>query len=145
MTKGEMKAGDALSMAAATGNAARLKQLLDGTGVHPDTLNEFGFTALQGMMMGHDMIANLLLEKGANPNVQDHHGVAPVHDAARTGFLDTVEVLVEYGASVNIPDKSGALPIHIAIQEGHWNVVEFLAPLSELKHTNDSSSQTSWP
>ncbi|KAF7665089.1 hypothetical protein LDENG_00154700 [Lucifuga dentata] len=139
MPKGGMNAGDALSMAAATGNAPALKQILEVTGVHPDTLNEFGYTALQVMMMGHCVIASLLLEKGANPNVQDHHGVAPVHDAARTGFLDTVEVLVEYGASVNMPDKSGALPIHIAISEGHWDVVQFLAPLSDLKHANHSS------
>lgn len=90
------------------------------------------------MMMGNSKIATLLLEKGADPNVQDKQGITPVHDAARTGFLDTLRVLVEYGASVNIPDHSGALPIHIAIWEGHRDVVEFLAPLSDLKHTNIS-------
>lgn len=89
-------------------------------------------------MMGNSKIASLLLEKGANPNVQDRHGIMPVHDAARTGFLDTVEVLVEYGASVNIPDRSGALPIHIAIREGHRDVVKYLAPRSNLKHANVS-------
>lgn len=88
------------------------------------------------MMMGNSKIASLLLEKGADPNVQDKHGIAPVHDAARTGFVDTLQVLVEYGASVNVSDKSGALPIHIAIREGHRDVVEFLAPRSDLKHTN---------
>lgn len=90
------------------------------------------------MMMGNSKIASLLLEKGADPNVQDKHGIAPVHDAARTGFLDTLQVLVEYGALVNIPDQSGALPIHIAIREGHRDVVEFLAPCSDLKHANIS-------
>lgn len=90
------------------------------------------------MMLGNCKIASLLLEKGADPNVQDKHGIAPVHDAARTGFLDTLQVLVEYGASVNLPDQSGALPIHIAIREGHRAVVEFLAPRSDLKHANRS-------
>lgn len=83
-------------------------------------------------------MASLLLEHGANPNLQDRHGIAPVHDAARTGFLDTLQVLVEFGASVNTPDKSGALPIHLAIREGHRDVVEFLAPRSNLKHPNTS-------
>lgn len=87
-------------------------------------------------MMGNTQIASLLLEKGADANVQDKHGIAPVHDAAHTGFLDTLQVLVEYGASVNIPDHTGALPIHIAIREGHRDVVGFLAPRSDLKHTN---------
>lgn len=96
------------------------------------------WSLLQVMMMGNSKIASLLLEKGADPNVQDKHGIAPVHDAARTGFLDTLQVLVEYGALVNIPDQSGALPIHIAIREGHRDVVEFLAPRSDLKHANIS-------
>lgn len=91
--------------------------------------------------MGNAKVAVLLLEKGADPNVQDKHGVAPAHDAARTGFLHTLQVLVEHGASVNLPDQSGALPIHIAIREGHRDVVEFLAPRSDLKHAT-ASGQT---
>ncbi|KAG7236762.1 hypothetical protein INR49_029530, partial [Caranx melampygus] len=138
MVLSEMDAGKALTAAAAKGNTSEVQRILEESRVHPDTLNEFGRTALQVMMMGNSKIASLLLEKGANPNVQDKYGIAPVHDAARTGFLDTLRVLVEYGASVNIPDQSGALPIHIAIREGHRDVVEFLAPQSDLKHANIS-------
>lgn len=101
-----------------------------------NSLSAFSWYLLQVMMMGNSKIASLLLEKGADPNLQDRHGVVPAHDAAHTGFLDTLQVLVEYGASVNIPDQRGALPIHFAIQEGHRDVVEFLAPRSDLKHTN---------
>lgn len=88
--------------------------------------------------MGNTKVATLLLEHGADPNAQDQHGITPAHDAACTGFLDTLQVLVEHGASVNTPDKGGALPIHIAIREGHRDVVEFLAPRSDLKHANAS-------
>ena len=90
------------------------------------------------MMMGNSKIAALLLEKGADPNVQDKHGITPAHDAARTGFLDTLRVLVDHGASVNLPDQSGALPIHVAIREGHRHAVAFLAPRSDLKHATVS-------
>ncbi|XP_037328840.1 cyclin-dependent kinase 4 inhibitor D [Pungitius pungitius] len=138
MVLSQMDAGKALTAAAANGSTSEVLRILEECRVHPDTLNEFGRTALQVMMMGNSKIAGLLLEKGADPNVQDKHGIAPVHDAARTGFPDTVRVLVEYGASVNLPDQSGALPIHIAIREGHRGVVEFLAPLSDLKHANVS-------
>ncbi|XP_024914400.1 cyclin-dependent kinase 4 inhibitor D isoform X2 [Cynoglossus semilaevis] len=134
----EMDAGSALTTAAAKGNTTEVQKILEERRIHPNALNQFGRTALQVMMMGNSQIARLLLEKGAQPNIQDRHGIAPVHDAARTGFLDTVGVLVEYGASVNIPDQSGALPIHIAIREGHRDVVEFLAPRSDLKHANTS-------
>lgn len=91
--------------------------------------------------MGCTSVACVLLDHGADPNVQDRCGVTPAHDAARTGFLDTVRVLVDYGASVNVPDHSGALPIHIAIRESNWDVVEFLAPLSNLGHQDNAGSK----
>ena len=90
------------------------------------------------MMMGNTKVARLLLEHGADPNAQDAHGVGPAHDAAQTGFLETLQALVEHGASVNAPDRHGALPLHMAIREGHRRVVEFLAPRSDLKHANTS-------
>ncbi|XP_061572546.1 cyclin-dependent kinase 4 inhibitor D [Cololabis saira] len=138
MVLSQMDAGKALTAAAAKGNAAELQRILQELRLHPDTRNEFSRTALQVMMMGNSKIARLLLEKGADPNVQDRHGITPAHDAARTGFLDTLQVLVENGASVNIPDQNGALPIHIAIREGHRDIVQFLAPRSDLKHANIS-------
>lgn len=91
-------------------------------------------------MMGNSNVASLLLEHGADPNIQDRRGVTPAHDAARTGFLDTLSVLVDFGASVNTPDQSGTLPIHIAIREGYMDVVEFLAPRSNLEHPNTSGA-----
>ncbi|XP_067230885.1 cyclin-dependent kinase 4 inhibitor D [Chanodichthys erythropterus] len=132
--------GKSLSAAAAQGNVAAVRRILQDHRVEPDTLNEFGKTALQVMMMGSTSVACVLLDHGADPNVQDRCGVTPAHDAARTGFLDTVRVLVDYGASVNVPDHSGALPIHIAIREGNWDVVEYLAPLSNLGHQDNQGA-----
>lgn len=85
-------------------------------------------------MFGSPTIALELLKQGASPNVQDASGTTPAHDAARTGFLDTLKVLVEHGADVNMPDDTGALPIHLAVLEGHTNVVSFLAAESDLYH-----------
>ncbi|KAG7459512.1 hypothetical protein MATL_G00211430 [Megalops atlanticus] len=141
MVLSERDAGKNLSTAAARGKVQEVRRMLEEHRVHPDTLNEFGKTALQVMMMGSTNVACLLLEHGANANVQDRHGVTPAHDAARTGFVDTLRVLVEFGASVNTPDNAGALPIHIAIREGHTDVVEFLAPRSNLSH-QDTSGDT---
>lgn len=92
-------------------------------------------------MFGNIFVAQELLKEGANPNVQDELSTTPAHDAARTGFLDTLKILVEYGAYVNVPDASGSLPLHVAIREGHADVVCFLAPQSKLQH-QDSQGRT---
>lgn len=92
-------------------------------------------------MFGNIFVAEELLKQGANPNIQDVSGTTPAHDAARTGFLDTLKILVEHGADVNVPDASGSLPIHVAIREGHTDVVCFLAPQSQLQQ-KDSKGRT---
>ncbi|XP_060037705.1 cyclin-dependent kinase 4 inhibitor D [Erinaceus europaeus] len=130
----EAGAGDRLSGAAARGDVHELRRLLHHELLHPDALNRFGQTALQVMMFGSPAIALELLKQGASPNVQDAWGTTPAHDAARTGFLDTLKVLVDHGADVNTPDGRGALPIHLAVREGHRAVVSFLVAESDLQH-----------
>uniref|UniRef100_A0A8C3T9X9 Cyclin dependent kinase inhibitor 2D n=2 Tax=Chelydra serpentina TaxID=8475 RepID=A0A8C3T9X9_CHESE len=93
------------------------------------------------MMFGNTFVAEELLKQGASPNIQDEAGRAPAHDAARTGFLDTLRVLVEHGADVNVPDGAGALPVHVAVREGHTEVVRYLAPESDLRH-RDAEGRT---
>ncbi|XP_061080981.1 cyclin-dependent kinase 4 inhibitor D-like [Conger conger] len=138
MVLSEIDAGKNLTAAASRGNVKELRRMLEEQHVHPDTVNEFGRTALQAMMMGSTSVACLLLEHGANANVQDRLGVTPAHDAARAGFVDTLQIMVQFGASVNTQDNTGALPIHVAIREGHIDVVEFLAPRSNLNHQDTS-------
>lgn len=82
------------------------------------------------MKLGNPEIARRLLLRGANPNLKDRTGFAVIHDAARAGFLDTVQALLEFQADVNIEDNEGNLPLHLAAKEGHLPVVEFL-----VKHT----------
>ncbi|CAM5125275.1 unnamed protein product [Natator depressus] len=137
----EISAGDRLSGAAARGDLAELRRLLHQELVHPDSHNRFGKTALQVMMFGNTFVAEELLKQGASPNIQDEAGRAPAHDAARTGFLDTLRVLVEHGADVNVPNGAGALPVHVAVREGHMEVVRYLAPESNLRH-RDAEGRT---
>ncbi|KAM8974706.1 cyclin-dependent kinase 4 inhibitor D [Pelodytes ibericus] len=132
----ETSAGDRLTRAAAQGDLSEVKRLLHQERIHPDCLNRFGKTALQVMMFGCTPVAEELLKQGASPNIQDSYGIAPAHDAARTGFLDTLQVLVHHGADLNTPDASGSLPIHLALRGGHMPVISYLASRSDLAHSD---------
>ncbi|XP_042321676.1 cyclin-dependent kinase 4 inhibitor C-like [Sceloporus undulatus] len=78
------------------------------------------------MKLGNPEIARRLLLGGADPDLKDGRGFAVLHDAARAGFLDTLQTLLEFQADVNAEDGEGNLPLHLAAQEGHLPVVAFL-------------------
>ncbi|KAM9501224.1 cyclin-dependent kinase 4 inhibitor B-like [Clarias gariepinus] len=130
-----MRAADAdrlaheLTSAAAGGDTARAELLLrDGADVNRE--NRFGRTPVQVMMMGSEHMASLLLSHGANPNIADvSTGATPLHDAAREGFLRTVELLVRAGADVTTLDHSGRSPAQLALQEGHAHIANYLQHL----------------
>eukprot|EP00062_Callorhinchus_milii_P026313 gi/632988277/ref/XP_007883020.1/ PREDICTED: cyclin-dependent kinase 4 inhibitor D-like [Callorhinchus milii] len=136
MVKSDIRDGKRLSGAAARGDLTEVKRLLDQERVNVHTVNEFGKTALQVVMLGSSLVVEELLKHGARPDVQDQWGFALAHDVARCGFLDTLRVLTEHGANVNLPDAGGSLPIHLAAGEGHLDVVQHLAPISNVQHRN---------
>lgn len=81
-------------------------------------------------MMGSTPVALLLLKHGANPNVAEGGtGTTPLHDAARTGFLDTVRLLVEHGADPQARDSRNRRPVDLATENDHGDVEDFLRSL----------------
>ncbi|XP_037619996.1 cyclin-dependent kinase 4 inhibitor B [Sebastes umbrosus] len=120
---------DKLTTAAATGNTAEVEDLLRA-GAPVNGLNCYGRTALQVMMMGSSPVAQVLLTHGADPSVTDGStGATPLHDAARTGFLDTVRLLVQFLADPQAKDNTNNRPIDLARDSGHTDVVDFLQAL----------------
>jgi hypothetical protein len=71
-------------------------------------------------------IVELLLKRGADPNVKDDNGQTPLHIAALWGHVDVVRVLLEHRADPNAKDNDGKTPLHYAAEKGHVDVVRVL-------------------
>lgn len=96
-------------------------------GADPNTVNEYGYTALCSHVSSrnHD-IAALLLENGANPNGVSSNNYTALMSAAGNGDLKIVKMLVERGANMNDQSDDGRSALHHAAYWGRGKVIEYL-------------------
>ena len=84
---------------------------------------------------GHAETVELLLNRGANPNLKDERGVSPLRLAAEYGHLEVVNILLAAGADPNIKTKDyGNLALHAACSNGHIDIISIL--LEQGDHLN---------
>ena len=76
-------------------------------------------TPLPGAVyLGHYDVAKVLIDSGADVNIQEHEGTTPLHIAINTyelGVKDIVEYLLTHGARVDIRDDAGDTALDAAI------------------------------
>lgn len=78
-------------------------------------------------MNGHKRTVELLIQKGADINVQtDPQLYSPLHSASFAGHLEIVKLLVKHGANTNLKNYRDELPIDTAKRQNETDVVEFL-------------------
>ncbi len=75
---------------------------------------------------GHIKIAEFLIEKGANINVQNNQGWTPLSVASFNGHFEIVELLLKHGADVNAKDIYGSSALNRSVGRGHLDISEFL-------------------
>ena len=92
-----------------------------------DAKDNNGFTplhcAIQFWRTGN---AKLLIDKGADLNVQDNEGYTPLHLAAWQGMKDMAELLIDRGANLNTQDNWGWTPLHRAVIAKQQDIAKLL-------------------
>ena len=84
--------------------------------------------------LGHDVLVQELISKGAEVDVVSSKGTTPLFSACQAGYTRTVGVLVAAGASVRPTDDSGINPLMIASMRYVGELTSCLATASLIYH-----------
>jgi uncharacterized protein len=115
--------------AAAVGNVAVIRSLLETDRAGMDDRGPDGYTALHlAAYFGQLEVARLLLGRGADPNAValNDSRVTPLHSAVAARHRDTASVLLALGASPNAVQHGGWTPLHGAARNGDEALVDML-------------------
>ncbi len=129
-----------LCEACAAGRRARVELLLEGAPTLARQYSEDGYSPLGlAVFFGHDEIAALLLERGADVNAASTNSqrVTPLHAAVARRNAAMVRELLKRGADPNATQAGGFTPLHSAAYHGDREIVEAL-----LAHGADASTET---
>ncbi|KAK8011810.1 Alpha/Beta hydrolase protein [Apiospora arundinis] len=75
---------------------------------------------------GHQDVATLLIDKGADVKATANNGQTPLHLASSEGHQDVATLLIEKGADVRAAANNGRTSLNWAVRRGHKEVVKLL-------------------
>ncbi|TRD12674.1 ankyrin repeat domain-containing protein [Erythrobacter insulae] len=83
-----------------------------------------------------------LIQRGANPNIRNNAGEAPIQIATRLGMIDGVEELIKGGAQVSVADRQGETPLIAAVHQRNHQLVAQLLEKGADPDRNDNSGRS---
>ena len=111
------------------GNVDEVKRLLSSGGwidVNCVDGSDQNTPLIRATWGNHKDVAQVLLNRGAEVDKANKHGLTALHAAAKSVYKDMVQVLLDGGAEHSREDNKGQTPLHLASISGHPNVVQLL-------------------
>ena len=112
--------------AASVGDIPVINAMLS-RGISINSQDQYGWSALaryhkivarsdfeRACFKGHLGVVQLLLEQGANPNIEDLWGNVPLFWAAMFDRIGILELLLQHGADVMHTSRDGSTAVHVA-------------------------------
>ena len=72
------------------------------------------------------MATRVLLEYGADINIQDKFGDSPLHGSARKGHFTVSQLLIDSGCNVNLRNNKDKTPLYVAVENKREHLVKLL-------------------
>ncbi|KAI0411321.1 hypothetical protein F5X98DRAFT_56239 [Xylaria grammica] len=135
-----------LSFAATLGHNLALAILLDHVPDVDAVIPSTGITALHlAARYGYKDSVELLLSKGAKPNLQDEEKRSPLHHAARYGKEEVIAYLLDKGANPGLRNNQGDSPFHTAAKYGYLDSLKLLYQRGSEKFINEANNLLNAP
>ncbi len=102
-----------------------------------------GDTGLHMVVERGDILwVRFLLQRGADPNIRNKRGIAPLQLATSLGFIEGAEELIKGGSSVNVSDQTGETPLIAAVHARNVPMVRMLLAKGADPDRNDNSGRS---
>ncbi len=109
------------------GNKEEVERLYEMNPAVIHTEDYRGFTPLiLAVYNNHPEVVDFLLQKGANPDIQDGAGNTALMGVCFKGYKDIALKLIEAGAAINMRNQNGATALTFAATFGHLQIAEWL-------------------
>jgi ankyrin repeat protein len=85
---------------------------------------------------------HLLYEKHLDPDTQNMDILAPLHIAAKNGYIEAAKLLIKKNADIGILDCNDYTPLHTAAQYNHREMISLLCLVGAIPYQKDGRGET---